>query len=301
MRSTYFIVVLRCLRPYVMICHFVRMYLYRVANYAILETMKWYLQAWKKYAVFRGRSRRREFWTFFLTNLITIHLLIFLIIATAIAAPETAGAARDGFYILFVASILFLAVYLLAILLPTLALYVRRLHDIGRSGRWFWLNLAPFGNLVLLIMCAQDSELGDNEYGINPKGVYQPIIGYNPPAPYASVPADNYYEQAQQGAPASYQSGRAGQTGRVEQGYRHSPQTNPHQHSQTDLGRHSRRNTAAPHYPSTRTNPLLRPENISDAPTEDFGNDTYRTNDYKGGTDTSEDGWSKEFNSQKKL
>ncbi len=66
----------------------------------------------------------------------------------------------------------FYIIYLLVVLIPGLAVLVRRLHDIGKSGWWFLIVLIPFiGNIWLLVLLAKDSTDGSNEYGPNPKGV----------------------------------------------------------------------------------------------------------------------------------
>jgi uncharacterized membrane protein YhaH (DUF805 family) len=60
--------------------------------------------------------------------------------------------------------------YTLALLLPGLAVEMRRLHDTGRSGWWIWITLVPIVDIiVLLVFLCQDSNLGDNKYGPNPK------------------------------------------------------------------------------------------------------------------------------------
>ncbi|MBI1299002.1 DUF805 domain-containing protein [bacterium] len=110
--------------------------------------MEWYLSALKKYAEFNGRSRRTEFWMFQLINLLVSFVVGFL----------------SG--VLFGESGLILAnLYSLAVLLPTIAVGVRRMHDTGRSGWWI---LLPIANIVFW---AEDSQLGDNKYGPNPKVV----------------------------------------------------------------------------------------------------------------------------------
>jgi uncharacterized membrane protein YhaH (DUF805 family) len=119
--------------------------------------MKYYLQAFKKYAVFSGRARRSEYWFFVLFN----------IIAAIIAAvlDNVIGTAFDGFGygILYV-------VYALAVVLPSLGLLVRRLHDTGKSGFWFFIALVPLiGGIILLVLLVRDSEAGENKYGPNPK------------------------------------------------------------------------------------------------------------------------------------
>lgn len=59
--------------------------------------------------------------------------------------------------------------YTLAILIPSLAVGVRRLHDTGRSGWWLLISLIPFGVFVLLYFLASEGEAGPNQYGPNPK------------------------------------------------------------------------------------------------------------------------------------
>lgn len=63
-------------------------------------------------------------------------------------------------------------IYSLAVLVPSLAVIVRRLHDIGKSGGWFFISFVPFvGGIILLVFECMDSQPGENAYGPNPKGV----------------------------------------------------------------------------------------------------------------------------------
>ncbi|CAH0530935.1 Inner membrane protein YhaH [Allocatenococcus thiocycli] len=112
--------------------------------------MDWYLAVLKKYAVFNGRARRKEYWMFFLFNLlITIVLEII---------DGLLGTALIG------------AVYGLAVLVPSIAVTVRRLHDIGRTGWWVLIGLIPLlGLIVLIIFAATEGNRGRNEYGSDPK------------------------------------------------------------------------------------------------------------------------------------
>jgi len=112
--------------------------------------MNWYLDVLKKYAVFTGRARRQEYWMFFL-----IYTIIYFILAV-IDAMLTAG--------------LLGTLYILATLIPAIAVTVRRLHDIGRSGWWWLIAFIPvLGGIVLLVFAAQDSTPGENQFGPNPK------------------------------------------------------------------------------------------------------------------------------------
>lgn len=124
--------------------------------------MNWYLQALRQYAVFEGRARRKEYWFFALFNLIAIVLLAIV--------DEQAGTFSEQAEIG-----LFSGLYLLAVFIPGLAVSVRRLHDIGRSGWWVLIGILPLlGGLVLLVFAALDSQPGANQYGPNPKGVLGP-------------------------------------------------------------------------------------------------------------------------------
>lgn len=115
--------------------------------------MHWYLDVLKKYATFSGRARRQEYWMFLLFHIIAVFIL---------TAVDMA---------IFGMPALLYFVYLLGTLIPSLALSVRRLHDVGKSGWWLLLSFVPFGSLVLLFWAVSDSKPGDNAYGPNPKGV----------------------------------------------------------------------------------------------------------------------------------
>ena len=119
--------------------------------------MNWYLTVLKKYAVFSGRARRKEYWMFVLFNLIFTIVAVLLdnLLGTAI---EDVG--YGLFYIL----------YMLAVIIPSLAVMVRRLHDTGKSGWWFFISLVPLiGSIWLLVLMVTDSQPGENQYGPNPK------------------------------------------------------------------------------------------------------------------------------------
>ncbi|SDH91048.1 Uncharacterized membrane protein YhaH, DUF805 family [Vibrio xiamenensis] len=114
--------------------------------------MKWFIQAFKKYAVFNGRARRKEFWMYYL------FLIIFMVVAAVIDAAM-------GSFVLS-------AVFTLVTLVPTLSVYIRRLHDTGRSGWWILISLIPLvGGLVLFYFLISDGGVEDNQYGESPKMV----------------------------------------------------------------------------------------------------------------------------------
>jgi uncharacterized membrane protein YhaH (DUF805 family) len=120
------------------------------------ENVSWYLAVLGKYAVFAGRARRKEYWMFALMNFL-------IAFAIGIIAAIVSGGTGVGYSIIS-------ACYTLFVLIPSIAVGVRRLHDIGRSGWWLWISLVPvLGAIVLLIFAVQDSEPGQNAYGPNPK------------------------------------------------------------------------------------------------------------------------------------
>jgi uncharacterized membrane protein YhaH (DUF805 family) len=114
--------------------------------------MHYYLDVLKKYAVFEGRASRKEYWMFVLFN-----ILISIVLSIV-------------FDLLGVHLLVFL--YSLAILIPSIAVGVRRLHDTNRTGWWLLIGLIPLiGTIVLLVFFVIDSQPGSNQYGPNPKGV----------------------------------------------------------------------------------------------------------------------------------
>jgi len=119
--------------------------------------MVWYLAVLKKYAVFNGRARRKEYWYFILCNFLLSFVIAFVDAMTGNINAETGMG-------------LFSMVYAVLMLVPSIAVGVRRLHDTGRSGWWVLLALIPvLGSLALIYFFAIDSERGDNQYGKNPK------------------------------------------------------------------------------------------------------------------------------------
>ncbi|MDR1153950.1 MAG: DUF805 domain-containing protein [Bacteroidales bacterium] len=121
--------------------------------------MKWYLKVLKQYAVFSGRARRKECWMFILFT------TIFGVIA--IVLDNLLGLAMPGEAIPYG---VFYSLYSLAILVPSLAVLVRRLHDVGKGGGWICISFVPLiGMIWLLVLMCQNSEPGSNRFGENPK------------------------------------------------------------------------------------------------------------------------------------
>jgi uncharacterized membrane protein YhaH (DUF805 family) len=126
--------------------------------------LSWYLQALKKYAVFSGRSRRMEYWYFVLFNII-VSIVLGVIDGLLGTSGSYAGAG------------LLSGIYGLAVLIPSLAVTVRRLHDIDRSGWWILIALVPLiGVIVLLVFALLEGTPGDNQYGPNPKGATARVV-----------------------------------------------------------------------------------------------------------------------------
>ncbi len=119
--------------------------------------MKWFLIVLRKYADFTGRAQRAEYWFFTL-----FYLLFFL----ALSLVDGAAGLFNAAYGLGLLGGLFA----LAMILPSIAVSVRRLHDTSRSGWWLLISLIPLiGGIVLLVFVCLDSTPGTNAYGPNPK------------------------------------------------------------------------------------------------------------------------------------
>jgi uncharacterized membrane protein YhaH (DUF805 family) len=108
----------------------------------------WWVLGWKRCVQFGGRSSRREYWTFNLVN--------FLLLACVAFASPTIDTFRVGICLLLYA-------------IPSLAVGVRRLHDLNKSGWWMLLFLFPFGGLVLFVFMLLKGDTGPNRYGDNPR------------------------------------------------------------------------------------------------------------------------------------
>ena len=120
--------------------------------------MSWYIKVLKKYAVFSGRAKREEFWMFVLFNLIFSLVASLIDLGIGILTFTVFGWC------------LLSLIYSLAVLIPGLAVSVRRLHDVGKSGWYLLINLIPIaGPIWFLILACTDSQAGENQYGPNPK------------------------------------------------------------------------------------------------------------------------------------
>ena len=119
--------------------------------------MNWYLEVLKKYFVFSGRARRKEYWYFVLFNLIISIVLGIIDGIIGTFSAETGIGLLGG-------------IYSLAVLIPCISVSVRRLHDTGRTGWWLLIGLVPIiGAIVIIIFAVLDSQPDENQYGPNPK------------------------------------------------------------------------------------------------------------------------------------
>lgn len=123
--------------------------------------MNWYLKCLKQYFDFSGRARRKEYWLFCLFNVIIAYILS--VIDSAIGLKFPVGIVELG--ILGV-------IYSLLLFIPGLAVCVRRLHDIGKSGWFYLIGLIPLvGAIILLIWFCKEGEHKTNKWGPDPKNI----------------------------------------------------------------------------------------------------------------------------------
>ena len=145
-------------------------------NRYFVDTLK------NRYAQFNGRASRSEFWYFALFSLIIsiIFAVLDSVLGTGytyeVATNSLATATTEAASVSVTQTIGYLqSFYALAVMIPTIAISIRRLHDLGKSGWWILLGVIPLVNLigifVLLFFYVQDSQPGENEYGPNPKGL----------------------------------------------------------------------------------------------------------------------------------
>ena len=138
--------------------------------------MDWYWKVLRQYADFSGRARRMEYWMFALVNLVIGVAIMGVGFGLMAALGSTEHAAFGGLMVIP------FFLYWLAILIPSLAVTVRRLHDTGRSGWWYLIAFVPFfGGLILLVFMLLGSEAGPNAWGQNPKDPYALAPAYYPP------------------------------------------------------------------------------------------------------------------------
>jgi len=145
-------------------------------NQYYIDTLK------NRYAQFDGRASRSEFWYFVLFNLVVsiIFAILDSVLGTSYSYEVTtntmATATTEAASVSVTQTIGYLqSFYGLAVMIPSIAVSIRRLHDLGKSGWWILLGIIPLinfiGIFVLLYFYVQDSQPEENEYGPNPKGM----------------------------------------------------------------------------------------------------------------------------------
>jgi len=119
--------------------------------------MNWYMQALKRWNDFNGRSRRKEYWFFLLFNVMAAAVLSIIDMFTGTYNATTGIGLLSG-------------IYALVMLVPGIAVTIRRLHDTGRSGWWILIALVPIiGGIWLLVLMVLDSHKEPNQWGPSPK------------------------------------------------------------------------------------------------------------------------------------
>ena len=118
----------------------------------------WKLVVLERFAKFDGRAGRAEFWWFALANLVAYFgLLILMGIGFAIATG------------LGIVMVLVAVAYYIAIIVPSIGVAIRRLHDTDKSGWWLLIGLIPFGGIVLLVFYIMEGTAGPNQFGPGPE------------------------------------------------------------------------------------------------------------------------------------
>jgi uncharacterized membrane protein YhaH (DUF805 family) len=129
--------------------------------------MNWYLQVLKKYAEFSGRARRKEYWMFALFNLFVFILAAIIDNVAGTTFKFDSGYGTQDLHYGYV-----YLLYALVVMIPGLAVSVRRLHDVGKSG---WMMLIAFipiiGAIWLFVLMVTEGNAGENQYGPNPKEI----------------------------------------------------------------------------------------------------------------------------------
>ncbi|WP_159449113.1 DUF805 domain-containing protein [Demequina sp. NBRC 110055] len=151
--------------------------------------------AFANFSRFEGRARRSEFWWFYLFMMLAAFgggLIVMVVALLTIVPGSSDGQDPSGIAIgIYLVTIGLWLIGMLVLYIPYLAVWARRLHDMGQTGHWLWLVLAGVG-IVPLIMASFDSEAGANRWGPDPKahlrsappswGEQAPPAGSVPPA-----------------------------------------------------------------------------------------------------------------------
>lgn len=133
----------------------------------VMNVIQWYIYALRRYGDFSSRSRRREYWTFVLLNSLITIILYIPIIILALSGMDDRGSVAG---ILAFLCIAVLVIFSLGTIVPALAVSVRRMHDLDKSGWWVLVSLVPLvGPWVYLYLTLKDGTPDSNRYGASPK------------------------------------------------------------------------------------------------------------------------------------
>ena len=141
--------------------------------------MKWYIKCIRQYADFKGRARREEYWMFTLFNFLIAMVLLIPFFLVVFSTALGSGYSDNGEEYTFILALAPVILYGLFILLPNLAVSVRRFHDTGKSG-WLYFVIwiasqIPYigfiASIYSIVVCCTDSQYGENKWGPNPKGL----------------------------------------------------------------------------------------------------------------------------------
>jgi uncharacterized membrane protein YhaH (DUF805 family) len=119
-------------------------------------------RVWHLYGTFEGRASRPEYWWWVL--FVNLAVIAFFVL-TAVVQTAVPGGSGNG--LLVVGPVVLLALGLLALIVPTISVTVRRLHDANLSGWWWWVSVIPYaGGIILIVLVCRRSSVGPNNYGM---------------------------------------------------------------------------------------------------------------------------------------
>lgn len=133
--------------------------------------MEWMLMPFKRYADFNGRSQRMEYWMFTLF----IAIIAFALVLLAGLFGGLSDSADGGMSMVLIVP---LALLVLATIVPSIAVTVRRFHDQDKSGWFYLLSFIPYiGGLIVFVFMCLDGTPGPNRFGPDPKGGHKDVFG----------------------------------------------------------------------------------------------------------------------------
>tara|TARA_B100000378_G_scaffold57649_1_gene42619 strand:- start:65204 stop:65623 length:420 start_codon:yes stop_codon:yes gene_type:complete len=132
-----------------------------------MGSMDYMLMPFMRYFDFAGRSRRKEYWMFFVLNLIIITVMTTVLFGLGFSMdPYAASSGGPVTWLIFAV----LGLYSLIVLIPSIAVQVRRFHDQDKSGWFVLINFVPYiGGLIVLVFMLLEGTRGPNKYGPDPK------------------------------------------------------------------------------------------------------------------------------------